>query len=87
MIYHLPVALTVLSLVTAAFAGPTNYGGPKCGSHLSAEDIDANESKFADSLSRIGGVTRLTDNFSNHTISVYFNVIYSGKKLEQGYIP
>ena len=88
MILHLPVALTVLlSLVTVAFAGPTNIGGRTCGSHPTAEDINANENKFADALSKIGSSTRLTGNYSNRTIQVHFNVIYSGKKLEQGYVP
>ena len=88
MILRLPVALTVLlSLFTVAFAGPAKYGGRKCGNQFTAEEIEAKESKFADSLSRMGTPTRLAGSFSNYTIPVHFFVIYSGKTLAQGYIP
>ena len=88
MIFCPPVAIIVLfSLITVAFAGPTKYGGRKCGNHLSSQDIDAKEGNFMDALSKTDGPVRLAGKFSNHTIPVHFHVIYSGKKLSQGYIP
>ena len=88
MISRFPVVLTVLlSLTTAAFAGPTNYGGRKCGNHLTSEEIDAKEGNFTDALSKLDGNVRLAGKFSGYTIPVHFHVIYSGTKLSQGYIP
>ena len=83
----LPTLAILLSFVTIAFASPTDYGGRKCGNHPSPEHINEKESKFADALSRLGVSTRTANNFSNHTISVYFNVISSGTQYAQGYIP
>jgi len=88
MMFRLPVALTVLlSLITVASAGPTRYGGRKCGNHPTSEDIDAKEGNFMDALSKTDGPVGLAGKFSNHTIPVRFHVIYSGKKLSQGYVP
>jgi len=88
MHFHIPVALTVLlSLITGAFAGPTKYGGRKCGNNLSSEDIDAKEGNFTDALSKLDGTVRLAGKFSKYTIPVHFHVIYSGGKISQGYIP
>lgn len=86
MILRLPVILS-LSLFTVALAGPTKYGGRKCWNHLTPEDIGTKEGKFSDDLSKIESPTRIASNFSNHTISVYFNVISSGAELSQGSIP
>lgn len=87
MILPLPALTILFSFATIAFAGPTNYGGRKCGNHPSPEHINEKESKFADALSRLGVPTRISNNFSNHTISVYFNVISSGSQYAQGTIP
>ena len=84
MILRLPALAVLLSLSAFAFAGPTKYGGRKCGNHLAPEHVDAKESKFADALSR---VEIPASTFSNHTISVYFNVISSGTDLSHGCIP
>lgn len=88
MIFRLPALTILFSFATIAFAGPTNYGGGrKCGNHPSLEHINEKESKFADALSRLGVSTRIASEFSNHTISVYFNVISSGTQYAQGCIP
>ena len=88
MIFPPSVAFTVLlSLVTVAFASPTQNGGRKCGNQLTPEDILAKEGKFADALSKIDGSVRLAGDLSNYTIPVYFHVIYSGQNLSQGYVP
>lgn len=86
MIFRLPVVL-FLSLFTVALASPTKYGGRKCGSHLTPEEMVTKEGKFSDALSKIESPTRIANNFSNHTIPVYFNVISSGTELSQGCIP
>ncbi|KAF9644657.1 metalloprotease [Thelephora ganbajun] len=87
MILRLPVVLIAfLSLVTFAF-GATPNGVHKCGSHLTVDEMITKETKFADDLSKIKTPTRITSGFSNHTILVYFNVIYASMELSGGYIP
>ena len=88
MIFLLPVVLTtLLSLTTISFTGATQIGGRKCGNHLTSEDIDAKESKFANALSRMDNPVQLASEFSNYTIPVHFHVIYARKILSRGYIP
>lgn len=88
MILCLSVTLaTLLSLVTVAFASPSKYGGSRCGTQLTAEDIEAKESDFTEALSRIDIPTRIASDFSDRTIPVHFHVIYAGKELKKGYVP
>jgi len=88
MILRLSITLAILlSLVAVVFTGPSQHNGRICGNQPTPEDMEAKERKFVSALSGAGGPMRLVESFSNYTIPVYFNVIYSGKKLEQGYIP
>lgn len=76
-----------LSLSTVTSAGPTKHGGRRCWNHLTPEEINANEGRFSDALSTLENPTMTAGDFSNHTVSVHFNVISSGTELSQGHIP
>lgn len=90
MIFHLPVALAAtLSFFTVAFAGPSGNSGRLCANNPTDEEVATKEGRFAGALNNTGTPTKIStgSRFCNHTIKVYFNVIYANETLEQGYVP